>query len=421
MSSPAIILRSKFVSPQSNEFKNYIEYIDRKEGKINVDIDYKNKNNQNEELKIYHSYMNYMDDSRKDGQLFNDSKDIMSDEEIKLSKKNFTTAQKNGSPMWQDVISFDNKFLEEIGVYDSSNGYTDEKKLKNVAKNVVREMANNENMDINSIEWTGAIHHNTDNIHIHLAITEPNPTRKLTNYNGEEQYRGKRKPKTIEKMKRSVANNLYDRNKNLQKINELIRQPAKDKKNMTLNNDSRFAYHFHKALEKLPDNKKEWQYGYFSINNAREHIDSISEEFMNTFYPDTLEELKNELDKQVDESKKLFGEGSRAEDYKDNKLNDLKKRLGNAVLQEMRNYDSNNSTETYPNYKQRISFSNIKEFRDTGKVQIPSQQNNYSNKDYSNVINISKFNKAMRKSYHDYMREKDMQEFDRMQEGLDLE
>src|SRR5699024_1474374 len=415
MTTPAIILKSKYIVPSSKEYKNYINYINRDNAKLNLDINVQDNDNS---FKVFHSYMDYMNDDEKQGQLFGKYEDLFNESDLNNIRKQFTIAQENESPMWQDVISFDNDFLEKIGVYESITGYVDESKLKNIARETIKVMSENEGMDIDTLEWTGAIHHNTDNIHIHLAITEPYPTREKENYKGSMEYRGKRKPKTLEKMKRCVAKNLYERNKDLQKIDELIREPVNKKRNINLRNADTFSHHFRKSLEKLPIIRSQWQYGYNIINSAREHIDAISNQFMKKFYPDELQELETKLDEQVDIARKLYGENSRASEYKDNKLSDLKKRLGNAVLQELKEFDTKE--------KKSFSLTNIKNFSETGTINNDVKWNNRNinnlyNKDISTQINISKFNHAMRKSYHDFKKERDMQEFDMMQEGVELE
>lgn len=415
MTTPAIILKSKYIVPSSKEYKDYINYINRDDAKINLDVDVRDNDNS---FKVFHTYMDYMNDDEKKGQLFGKYKDLFNNNDLDNIRNQFTIAQKNQSPMWQDVISFDNDFLEEIGIYDSKTGYVDEVKLKNIARETVKSMAENERIEVDSLEWTGAIHHNTDNIHIHLAITEPYPTRKKINYNGKMEYRGKRKPKTLDKMKRCVAKNLYDRNKDLQKIDELIREPVNRKRSINLSNDDNYSHHFQEALKKLPKDKRQWQYGYNTVNSARKHIDAISNQFMESFYPDELKELETKLDEQVDVASKLYGENSRAKEYKDNKLSDLKKRLGNAILQELKEYDTKE--------KNSFSLDNIKSFSKNGTVNNNVKWNNkninsFYNKDISTQINISKFNHAMRKTFHDFKKERDMQEFDMMQEGVELE
>lgn len=145
----------------------------------------------------------------------------MNEEQKAKLKRTFSIAQKNESILWQDVISFDNKWLEEHGVYHSKSHSIDEMKLKEVARLSLNEMLKREGLDKSSV-WSGAIHYNTDNIHIHIATVEPSPTRE----------RGKRKLKSIESMKSKVINNIMDRSADLKVINDLIRnQMVHSKKN----------------------------------------------------------------------------------------------------------------------------------------------------------------------------------------------
>ena len=137
--------------------------------------------------------------------------DFTNEEKSKL-KELYSKAHNNNSVLWQDVISFDNKWLEEHGIYDSKNHIVDEKKMKDVTRLAMQEMLKKEGLDKSSI-WSGAIHYNTDNIHIHIATVEPSPTRE----------RGKRKLKSIESMKSKVINNIIDRSQEHKFINDLIR------------------------------------------------------------------------------------------------------------------------------------------------------------------------------------------------------
>jgi len=358
----------------------------------------------------------------------------MKQNEIKKMKEQFKKSQENGSPLWQDVISFNNSFLESINVYDSKTGYLDEKKIKNITREVIKTMAENEDIDMNTLVWNGAVHYNTDNIHIHIASTQAFPDREKVFFNNKLQYRGNRKPKTFEKMKRTVAYNLYNRNKDLQKIDELIRTPVQQKRNTPLKNHKDFEFHFHKALDKLPDDKKQWQYGYNTVNFAREHIDAISNKFMENYYPNELKELDEMLDKQVDIANKLYGDSSKAENYKQNKMQDLYKRLGNAVLKELKDYDKetkNNSRESnnIGDLNTKFSFKNIKAFAENQITKESNSNNRVANYRPSSLsklsfetsVNIAKLNRAMRKTYHDFKKEQDMNEFDMMQEGIEIE
>src|SRR5699024_12555630 len=71
--------------------------------------------------------------------------------------------------------------------------------------------------------WSASVHYNTDNIHIHIATVETDPTRE----------RVKRKQGALDKMKSRVVNQILDRSDEYNKIDDLIRGTVhykKDKK-----------------------------------------------------------------------------------------------------------------------------------------------------------------------------------------------
>src|SRR5690625_581629 len=132
MTSPAVVFKSKFVLPESKEYKEYVDYIDREDAKVKRNIDLERNSNNMNDFHLFHSFMDYMDDNEKDGDLFSNEYNTLNKEEKKEMKRSFALAQKNGSPMWQDVISFDNEWLAEQGLYDHETKKLDENKVKNV-------------------------------------------------------------------------------------------------------------------------------------------------------------------------------------------------------------------------------------------------------------------------------------------------
>ena len=119
-SSPGIILASKFVSPGSEKYAAYIDYIDRDEAMRGTGY-----------LR-YTAYVDdYMDNPAKQKErfgfdprtekmtaIFTANKDRLTPAEKRELKKQFALAQKNKSPLWQHVLSFDNKWLANNGVLD---------------------------------------------------------------------------------------------------------------------------------------------------------------------------------------------------------------------------------------------------------------------------------------------------------------
>lgn len=321
----SVIVKSKFATSNSKTFKDYIDYVDRDSAKRKV--------NKKESNLDYMNYQDYMGNEEKTTSLFSSFTDNLNEKQKDEMKKTFSIAQKNNSVLWQDVISFDNKWLEENGVYDSKKHTLDEKKIKDVARISMNEMLKREGLDKSTI-WSGAIHYNTDNIHIHIATVEPSPTRK----------RGKRKLQSLEKMKSKVINNIMDRSHEQKQINDLIRKQMVDekKKDNTLSFKNRsFKKDFLKIYNALPEDRKQWSYGYNTLSHVKPELDKMSRAYIEKYHKEEFKDLLKKLDKEVEVYKKTYGasDKNRYEDYKKNKIDELYKRMGNAFLQELKKYD----------------------------------------------------------------------------------
>src|SRR5699024_5356923 len=171
--SPAVVLRSKFITPGSSVFNNYINYMNRDDAKRNVEINH--ESDHENDLDEFYQFMDYMDDDLKQDELFTSKQDYLNDIEKKRMNKQFQVAKQNESPMWQDVISCDNEWLEKKGVYNSENHTVDEPKMRSIVRETMQTMLAAEKMEQSAI-WTASLHYNTDNIHVHIATVEPHPT-----------------------------------------------------------------------------------------------------------------------------------------------------------------------------------------------------------------------------------------------------
>lgn len=322
---PGVILKSKFVLFYKKEFSDYIEYVDRDEAKQQGEL----------HPKMYSLYQDYMGNPDKTSSLFSERLDRLQAEDKKRVKELFEKAQENKSIMWQDVISFDNSWLEEHGLYDGKTHLLDERKVMDATRLMMKEMIKREGIEKTAI-WSAAIHYNTDNIHIHIATVERTPTRE----------RGKRKPKTLDAMKSKVVNHLMDRSKLQKQINDLIRKNMVDGKK----NDSIFKWRnrelkplFLSIYNRLPEDRRQWKYSYNTLQPFRADIDQLTKRYIEKYHKDDYENFLSHLDKEVESLKKAYGEGDkekgRYEDYKKNKIADLYKRMGNAFLKEMKEYD----------------------------------------------------------------------------------
>ena len=322
---PGVVLKTKFVTSDKKAFQDYVDYVDRDEA----------KKEQNAHEKLFTLYQDYMDNPDKTSSLFTQQSNHLNDGEKKQLKKLFEKAQKNNSIMWQDVITFHNPWLQENGLYDARTHTVDEKKLMEITRESMKEMLKREKLNESAI-WSAAIHYNTGNIHIHIATVEPQPTRE----------RGKRKPKTLDAMKSTVVNQILNRGEQHQKINELIRKDmvGKKKQDSSLRWKNRDIQPlFLQIYNHLPEDKRQWQYSYRTLKPMKPFIDVLSQKYIEKYHRNEYQQLLGKLDKEVEELKKAYGEGKvdekRYKDYKQTKIDDLYKRMGNAFLKEMKDYD----------------------------------------------------------------------------------
>ncbi|MGG4278103.1 hypothetical protein CHCC5025_1138 [Bacillus licheniformis] len=371
----------------------YINYIGRKEA-------VQEKENDLELFDSYHDYMNYMEDEKKSNGLFTKDIDFVDEEGKKELKKLFKIAEQKQSVLWQDVFSFRNEWLEKHGVYDSKTGSLDENKLKNATRKAMDTMLEKEKMTDTAI-WTGSIHLNTDNIHIHVATVELTPSRKIMP-NG--QFRGKIKRKTQEAMKSKIGNYIMDRSQERALLDEIVRgKIIKGKEKVSLSKDRKTKKLFKEVINELPAEKKYWQYNYGKIDHVRPKIDEISKIYIEKYHKKDFENFQQKLNEEVKVMREAFGEEKRDqyEKYKQKKIDDLYTRLGNTVLKEMKNYVSERDNMSFDyNRKRRpvrrsVSLKNNKQF-----------ENNIST-----LYALKQMNRAMDRSYEKW---RSQQEFERI-------
>ncbi len=346
--SPGVLLLCKFVRPESKKFNSYIEYIDR------------DKAVRNANFKKFSAYNDYMDnpekqrefnaESDKTSALFTEKSDRLTKEQKAILKERFATAQNNGSPLWQDVISFRNDWLEQNGLYDSKTHWLNEKQIRMVTRQAVRTRLNNEEM-YNSAVWAASIHYNTDNIHIHIAVVEPNPTRKLVrNKDGTAERRGKLKQSTLDKMKSTVANRIVDCSETYNRMNKIIRENiiAARPRDVFIK-DHKMQQVFMDIYKVLPSDKRQWKYGMNAMKKLRPSINYLSRMYIDCYHAKDFHDLQLELDKEQAYLKSVYGSGKKEKymDYRKNKMQDLYTRLGNSILTEMRNFDRRSKAGLY--------------------------------------------------------------------------
>lgn len=358
-----VINKVKFIRNGSSKFKNFIDYIDRSEATRKKNFD------------KYSAYNNYMGNPEKIGSLFTKDKHSLTEKEVKKLKKDFDKAQSNGSNMWQEVFSFDNEFLEANGLYDSENGALDEEKIQEATRRAMEELSKREGFK--DLTWSASLHYNTDNIHVHIASVEINPSRE----------RGKFKPKTLYNMKSSFVNSLLDKQKDLDKINLLIRDNLiQGKKEMSFKEDIEMRKMVKEIVKKLPSDKRQWHYNYNSMQEVRPLIDNLTKYYIETYKKDEFKELVDRLEKEDKFYKEVYGKRKvETTTYKDNKIQDLYTRMGNTILKEIKEYVKEEDL------KSQKKFENLQERWERNKnIIITKQSISMMKKSLNNDINSMK-------------------------------
>lgn len=327
-----VIFKSRFCSPTKKTFGDYINYIDRDEAV------------RNDNLSKFSLYNDYMGNSEKTTGLFTENKDFLTQNEKKELKDIFKTAQENESVMWQHVISFDNRWLLQNGLINRKYDCVNERKLKEITRIAMQQLQKSENLE-NAV-WSAAIHLNTDNIHIHIAMVEPIPMRQKKN----DEIRGKLKASSFKEVKSKIVNNVLSQQKENEIINNIIRNSiiANKKKKMFIK-DEEYLRLFKEVISELPEDRRQWYYGYNSIKHLLPKIDKMTEIFLENECKDEWNELKILLDKQQEKYRTAYGipkDTSKA-GYTENKIKDVKYRIGNVILRQMREFDKEERTRIY--------------------------------------------------------------------------
>lgn len=346
--TPAIVIKSKFVTPSQREksgnYQEFLNYMDRKDTHAHEN-----------ELLEYETYQDYMANDEKSTGLFSSVSDSLNEKEKEYMKDLFAHCQNKGSILWQDVISFDNEWLKENQIIDGT--HVDEKRLKQATRNGINAMLKKEGLSESAV-WTAAIHFNTDNVHVHVATVQDSNFKE----------RGKRKLGSLETMKSKVINNLIDKSKDYEKLNYFIREQVISKKreddmmslkNKIVNRD--LVKQFKHIHQHLPEDKRLWKYNMNGIADARKEIDKFTTLYIEKHFKKEFEDFKKTLDKEVENHKRLYGDSEKAEKYRDTKMTDLYTRMGNAVLNEIKEHDKKTSAIlSKPNvFKEQKDFKDV--------------------------------------------------------------
>jgi hypothetical protein len=337
-SSPGIVSAMRFERPGDAHFSSYINYINRSDAM-------RSKHFKDWNAVNYDGYNNYMENPEKSTGIFTAGKDQLDLDARKQLRQSFEKAERNGSVMWQTVVSFDNTFLAEHGLYDLQTKEVDQQKLRTAIRTGMSRLLANEGLTASAL-WSASIHLNTDNIHVHIATVEPDPQREFKEFESDgkviQERKGYLKASTLSKFKSAVANELLNRDPSLAQISSLIRDRLPAHQQPWRNLPDRQLMNYYKQIySKLPNDRRQWRYNMNGMKDLRPLLDGFASRYMQLYHKTELESFDSQLMTEVNFREFLYGKGqpgkeeNRAQDYYDHKYDELFARMGNSVLKEM--------------------------------------------------------------------------------------
>jgi len=102
--------------------------------------------------------------------MFDFYSDDLTGDDVKLYKQKFQKAQKNGSVMYRDIVSFSTEALILAGIYNPFTNELNRKPIIEASRKMLREMYKREGLTMTGIS-VGEIHYNTKNFHLHFGAT----------------------------------------------------------------------------------------------------------------------------------------------------------------------------------------------------------------------------------------------------------
>lgn len=473
--SASIILKSKFETGKNSkrnhmsELQKFVDYIARQEAIRQDDLDYVYSENELNELarieralekideetdqpviqdiRQMEKYIEYMtrkkailenEDNEIVNGAFSNNKRFITKKDVKEIKESVIEAKNNQSVMFQDVISFQNDFLEREGYYDSKSGELNENVLYEATKGMMEKLKDKE--DLNDPFWFATIHRNTDNIHIHVTCMERQNTREMMEYEGVLQARGKRKQSTLDDMIFKFGSKMLDRANEFERISSLRKDVPLEIKDtvkhnliqMYVENNSIKDQRLEKYLKELKEEIPITTRGYNELPQETKDKVNIVTEHLTKDNPKRKE--YDDMTKKIDQLyQDTYGKRYEPNEFYENRKADFNARMGNAVVSQIKlmkqseekdlkgddlkkylnsNQLSFKTKSMKPKFKTEYGEQRFKEFQEKAKQRKDEQEKRnavYEKKQeqYKNKIALRKIERVINDDLQMYRAEQD--------------
>lgn len=258
--------------------------------------------------------------------MFDGCRDVITPKQRTFYQHRFQEAYAENAILWKPIISFEQGFLEEIGVIE--NHVVSEEKLKQATRQAVENFIKNN--ELPAMHWTGMIHYDTDNVHIHVAMVEKNPTNVINWTQDEIKEFARCSPASFEAIKRDMATHLVDRSQQKKELTQHIRQhliqPTRE-----LDVIKEFPSQSNDLMNKLST----YQYGKLKPYE-KAWLNALTTQVLHSKFHSEFQEFRQLVKKENEYYQALYGmRKHERSDYATNLERDVYYRIGNAILKQL--------------------------------------------------------------------------------------
>jgi len=326
--SPGVLLLCDFVltTDACSAFGGFLDYMDRPEAfqevrTFNGDVWETEQLHRSDP--VFGGYMDYMRDDEKSDGIFSADADRVTPAQVESFKEYFNRSQTKGCPLYRGVISFENDFLVEQGLAFDSD--LDRSRLKEITRESITRLIQLSQLDPDNLKWTGAIHTNTDNVHVHFAMIEEKKIERKYDMLPQ---------KAIDQAKTAVVNKLIGSEASILRT-ALLRDDLLPAMKRATSNQGEILLDL---FPLLPEDVR-WEYNRKSFEPYQKYVNATIDKIIasdpNVKQPFDAY-LKN-LDDYTLKLRRYYGDGDRRlwENVKPDRLQEFYERAGNALLQEV--------------------------------------------------------------------------------------
>ena len=323
----------KWIKSQEEEWQQLCQQISSSNNKTLTFADYlrymrrllESEQKEFKKKKVLATDNGYQTFSGQEG-MFDFYRDVITTKQREFYHHRFQDAYEENAILWKPVISFEQGVLEEIGVI--KNRVVNEEKLKQATRQAVENFIKNN--ELPSMYWTGMIHYDTDNIHIHVAMVEKSPTNVIDWTQDEIKEFARCSVSSFEAIKRDMATHLIDRSQQKKELTQHIRQhliqPTRE-----LNIMQEFPSQSKDLIQKL----SAYQYGKLKPYE-KAWVNALTTQVLHSKFHSEFQEFRQLVKKENDYYQSLYGlRKHERSDYATNLERDVYYRMGNAILKQL--------------------------------------------------------------------------------------